>query len=245
LEKLVRIQKLLSGWGVASRRSIEAMIAKGKISVDGKVITSQGLVVDPDKPPVIMVDGKVVKKPTNQQHQIFVFHKPENVVCTLKDDQGRKSIKHFLPRNKRLYPVGRLDMNSTGLLLITDNGELTNRLLHPSFKVEKEYIVKIQGATLNREEKTRFRQGVELDDGKTAPCKLIQHKDPQIFSVILKEGKKRQIRRMFEKFRRKVVQLHRIRFGPIKLGNIKPGEMRPLTNAEKKALLQAAGLVQS
>jgi 23S rRNA pseudouridine2605 synthase len=242
MAKPIRIQKLLAGWGLASRRTIESWIEAGRVMVNGEVVTSQGLQVDEENPPPIKVDGKPVQKPKKSALQIYAFYKPINVVATLSDDQGRKSISQFLPRGKRLYPVGRLDMNSSGLLLITDNGELTNRLLHPSFKVDKEYIVKIQGSTLNREEKTRFRQGLELEDGKTAPCKLIQHKNPQLFTVVLREGRKRQIRRMFEKLERKVVQLHRVGFGPIRLGNLKPGELRPLSAAEKKALLKEAGL---
>lgn len=238
----IRIQKLLAGWGLASRRTIESWIEAGRISINNETITSQGVTVDSVKPPPIKIDGKLVKPPKKGPTRIYAFHKPANVVSTLKDDQGRRSVIDFLPRGKRMYPVGRLDMNSTGLLLITDNGELTNRLLHPSFKVEKEYVVKIEGATLTREEKSRFSQGIELDDGNTAPCKLIQHKNPQLFTVILKEGRKRQIRRMFEKLDRKVVQLHRVRFGPVKLGNLKPGELRPLSAGETKALLKEAGL---
>lgn len=242
MAKLVRIQKLLSGWGIASRRTIESWIAAGKISINDEVLSSQGVQVDPDDLPAIKIGGQIVRPPKSKATQIYVFHKPEGIVSTLKDDQGRKSIRHFLPRGKRLYPIGRLDMNSTGLLLITDDGELTNRLLHPSFKVEKEYVVRISGSTLNREEKMRFRQGLDLEDGRTAPCKLVQHKDPQIFTIILKEGKKRQIRRMFDKLERKVVQLERVRFGPINLGNLKSGDMRLLSPGEKKALLKAAGL---
>jgi pseudouridine synthase len=242
LPNLIRIQKLLANWGLASRRTIETWIEQGRVQIDGQTVTSQGVQVDEDRPPQIKVDGKPVRKPKKSATKIYAFHKPINVVSTLKDDQGRRSISDYLPKGRRLYPVGRLDMNSTGLLLITDNGELTNRLLHPSFKVDKEYIVKIDGSTLNREEKTRFSQGIELDDGKTAPCKLIQHKNPQLFTVILREGRKRQIRRMFETLDRKVVQLHRIRFGPIRLGNLKPGEMRPLSASETKILLKEAGM---
>lgn len=242
MANLVRIQKLLATWGLASRRTIESWITAGRVAINDEVVTSQGVQVDEDAPPAIKVDGKLVSKPKSSASKIYVFHKPVNVVATLKDDQGRRCISQYLPKGRRLYPVGRLDMNSTGLLLITDNGELTNRLLHPSFKVEKEYVVKIVGATLNRDEKNRFMQGLELEDGKTAPCKLIQHKDPQVFTVILKEGRKRQIRRMFEKLDRKVSQLHRIRFGPIRLGNLKPGDLRPLTASETKILLKEAKL---
>jgi pseudouridine synthase len=242
MAKPERIQKILANWGIASRRTIERLIAEGKVSVNGEVLTGQGMTIDPDGNPVIKISGKQVKKPKNTKLQIFAFNKPMNVVSTLKDDQGRKSIKDFLPPHQRLYPVGRLDMNSTGLLLITNNGELTNRLLHPSFKVAKEYVVKIVGASLTREEKFQFSTGIELEDGKTAPCKLVQHKDPQTFTVVLKEGRKRQIRRMFDKLDRKVIQLNRVTFGPIKLGNLKAGQMRRLTTAEQKALLKAAGL---
>ncbi|MEW6708539.1 MAG: pseudouridine synthase [Candidatus Riflebacteria bacterium] len=242
MTEMVRIQKLLAGWGIASRRAIEEWINAGRIEIDGEKLCSQGFLIDPDNPPVIKIDGKLVKKPADRKSAIYVLHKPANVVSTMSDELGRKSIKDILPPGRRLYPVGRLDMDSTGLLLVTDNGELTNRLLHPSFKVEKEYVVRIEGATLNREEKTRFRQGIELEEGKTAPCTLIQHRDPQLFTVILREGKKRQIKRMFEMLDRKVVQLHRIRFGPIRLGNLKPGQMRQLTAAESDELMKEAGL---
>jgi pseudouridine synthase len=238
----IRIQKLLANWGVASRRAIEKMIGQGRIKVGGQVVTEQGFKIDPADPPQIMVDNHLIKKPASTGNDLYIFHKPVGIVSTLKDEKKRKSIKDFLPANKRLYPVGRLDMYSSGLLLITDNGELTNRLLHPSFKVEKEYVVRIEGSSLSRQEKADFRQGIELEEGTTAPCKLIQHKDPLLFTVVLKEGRKRQIRRMFEKMGRKVVKLHRIRFGPLKLGNLKPGELRRLGQKDKSALLKAAGL---
>jgi pseudouridine synthase len=238
----IRIQKLLASWGVASRRAIEKMIGQGRIKVGGQVLTEQGFKIDPTDTPQIMLDNHLIKKPASTGNNLYIFHKPVGIVATLKDEKKRKSIKDFLPENKRLYPVGRLDMYSSGLLLITDNGELTNRLLHPSFKVEKEYVVRIEGSSLSRQEKADFRQGIELEEGTTAPCKLIQHKDTLLFTVVLKEGRKRQIRRMFEKLGRKVVKLHRIRFGPLKLGNLKPGELRRLGQKDKSALLKAAGL---
>lgn len=238
----IRIQKLLSEWGVASRRAVEKLIENGKIKVDGKVLREQGLLLDPENPPEIVVDGKIIKKPAKKSNSIYIFHKPEGVVSTLSDELGRKSIKDFLPPGKRLYPIGRLDSDSSGLLLITDHGELTHRLLHPSFKVEKEYIVKIDGSSLSRSEREQFRAGVILEDGKTAPCLLRQLKNPQIYSVVIKEGKKRQIRKMFETFNRKVVSLHRIRFGPIRINDLRPGDIRLLSAKEKADLLKAAGL---
>lgn len=238
----IRIQKLLSEWGVASRRAVERLIDNGKIKVDGKVIKEQGMLIDPDNPPQISVEGKIVKKPVKKANSIFIFYKPVGVVSTLSDELGRKSIKDYLPPGKRLYPIGRLDSDSSGLLLITDYGELTHRLLHPSFKVEKEYIVKIDGSSLSRSEREIFRSGVNLEEGKTAPCELRQLKDPQTYAVIIKEGRKRQIRRMFSSFNREVISLHRIRFGPVRINDLRPGDLRLLSAKEKADLLKAAGL---
>ncbi|MBU1105915.1 MAG: rRNA pseudouridine synthase [Candidatus Riflebacteria bacterium] len=244
MTETVRIQKLLAGWGVASRRAIEKMIEEGRIEVDGQELMTQGQLVDPDHPPEIKVDGRVVSKPAQQGFSIYIFYKPMAVVTTLKDESGRKTICDFLPPGKRLYPIGRLDRDSTGLLLITDHGELTNRLLHPSYKVEKEYIVSLCESPLTRSECDQFSSGVELDDGKTAPCEIRQQQDPLTYSVTIREGKKRQIRRMFLSFRREVKSLHRIRFGPLHLGDLRPGEIRLLDAKEKSALLKAAGLTE-
>lgn len=242
MSESIRIQKLLAGWGVASRRAIEKMIESGRIEVNGSRLTEQGFLVDPDAPPIITVDGEVLKKTVNKEFALYIFFKPLDVVTTLHDECGRKTIRDFLPPGRRLYPIGRLDRDSSGLLLITDHGELTNRLLHPSYKVEKEYIVKIAGTPLTGNEQEHFMTGVEIDDGRTAPCRLQQLEQPQTYSVIIREGKKRQVRRMFVSFGRKVTDLQRVRFGPIHLGNMRPGELRPLTDKEKSALLQAAGL---
>ncbi|NLF97948.1 MAG: rRNA pseudouridine synthase [Candidatus Riflebacteria bacterium] len=241
--ELVRIQKLLSGWGIASRRGIERLIESGRVEIDGNRLTTQGFSVDSDNLPEIRVDGKVIRPPAEQRPAVYVFHKPLGVVTTLKDERGRETIRDYLPKDRRLYPVGRLDRDSTGLLLITDHGELTNRLLHPSYKVEKEYIVKIDGEPLSTSEQEQFRKGVAIDEGITAPCCLRQLTDPQSYSVIISEGKKRQVRRMFASFRRQVVSLQRIRFGPLRLGNLRPGEIRLLTAEEESALLKAAGLI--
>lgn len=238
----VRIQKLLATWGIASRRAIEKMIDNGQLKVDNQPLTEKGMLVDPDNPPAITINGKVVTKPANEGFSIYVLNKPEGIVTTLADELGRKNIAGFLPAGKRLYPIGRLDRDSTGLLLVTDHGELTHRLLHPSFKVEKEYIIKIAGAPLTHQECESFRAGVILDDGKTSPCKLLQLENTPTYSVTIKEGKKRQIRRMFAAFGRKVISLNRIRFGPIKLSDLQAGEIRCLTAKEKADLLEAAGL---
>ncbi|MBP5470461.1 MAG: rRNA pseudouridine synthase [Candidatus Riflebacteria bacterium] len=240
---MVRIQKLLASWGVASRRSIEKYIEDGRISIDGVKLEEQGFIVDEDNLPAIFLDGKEVKPPEKTEYSIFLFNKPKLVITSLKDEKGRCCLADYLPRDKRLYPVGRLDYDSSGLLLITDYGELTNRLLHPSYKVPKEYIVKIQGEMLNQSELKQFSSGIKLEDGLTAPCSIRPHKTPNTYSVIIKEGRKRQVRRMFEFFGRKVINLHRVAFGPIKLGNLQSGKLRPVTEEEKKALLKSTGLI--
>ena len=240
---MVRIQKLLASWGIASRRSIEKFIEDGRISIDGVKLEEQGFIIDEDNLPTIFLDGKKISPPAKKAYTILLFNKPKLVITSLKDEQGRKCLTDYLPKDKRLYPVGRLDYDSSGLLLITDFGELTNKLLHPSFKVSKEYIVKIQGEMLNSNELKLFSSGINLEDGLTAPCIIKPHKALNTYSVIIKEGRKRQVRRMFDYFGRKVIYLHRIAFGPIKLGNLQSGKLRPVTKEEEKLLLKATGLL--
>ena len=239
---LVRIQKLLASWGVASRRKIENLISEGHISVDGRLLIEQGFLIDEDNPPDILLNGKKLIPPKKSDYTILLFNKPKLVITSLKDEQGRRSVADYLPKGKRLYPIGRLDYDSTGLLLITDYGELTNRLLHPSYKVAKEYIVKIIGEKLSDSELKQFSEGIELEDGLTAPCIIKPLKTYNTYSVTIKEGRKRQVRRMFEFFDRKVINLNRVSFGPIKLGSLQSGKLREVTLEEKKALLKAAGL---
>jgi 23S rRNA pseudouridine2605 synthase len=238
---MIRIQKLLANWGLGSRRHIETLITKGEVLVDGEPI-SLGHSVDEANPPQIEVSGQIVKPPKNPQNQVYIFNKPKLVVTTLKDEEGRKCIADFVPKNQRLYPVGRLDMDSTGLLLLTNHGELTNRLLHPSYQIEKEYIVEINGAPLSNAELESFTKGLVLDDGLTQPCKIKKLRAHNNYSVILKEGRNRQVKRMFEHFERKVTKLHRARFGPIKLERLPKGKIRELSPSEMQALLSAVGL---
>ena len=240
---MVRIQKLLASWGIASRRSIEKYIEEGRIAVDGVKLEEQGFIIDEDNLPSIFLDGKKINPPEKTEYTILLFNKPKLVITSLKDDQGRCCLADYLPKDKRLYPVGRLDYDSSGLLLVTDFGELTNRLLHPSYKVSKEYVVKIQGEMLAPKELKQFSSGIKLEDGLTAPCIIKPHKTPNTYSVIIKEGRKRQVRRMFEYFGRKVVNLHRIAFGPIKIGDLQSGKLRTVTEEEKTALLKTTGLI--
>lgn len=240
---MVRIQKLLASWGVASRRSIEKYIEDGRISIDGVKLEEQGFIVDEDNLPSIFLDGKKIIPPAKKEYTILLFNKPKLVITSLKDEKGRCCLADYLPKDKRLYPVGRLDYDSSGLLLVTDYGELTNRLLHPSYKIPKEYIVKIQGEMLTKEELKLFSSGIMLEDGVTAPCVIKPHRAPNTYSVIIKEGRKRQVRRMFDYFGRKVINLHRVAFGTIKIGDLQSGKLRPVTEEEEKALLKATGLL--
>lgn len=240
---MVRIQKLLASWGIASRRNIEKFIEEGRIFIDGVKLEEQGFIIDENNLPTIMLDGKKLTPPLKTDYTILLFNKPKLVITSLKDEKNRSCLADYLPKNKRLYPVGRLDYDSSGLLLITDYGELTNRLLHPSFKVTKEYIVKIQGEMLKQHELNIFSSGINLEDGLTAPCIIKPHQTPNTYSVIIKEGRKRQVRRMFDFFGRKVINLHRIAFGPIKLGNLQSGKLRKVTKEEETALLKTTELL--
>ncbi len=239
---MIRLHKLLADWGVDSRRAVEKLISEGRITADGETV-AQGFSVDENKLPTIRLNGKIIEPPKKTANRIFIFNKPEYIVSTVKDELGRKCIADFIPKGMRLYPIGRLDADSTGLLLITDFGELTNRLLHPSYKVEKEYLATVTGKPLTAKEEADFAAGVTLDDGLTLPCKIRRvSRSVNKYSVTIKEGRNRQVKRMFEFFNRKVISLHRVRFGPIVLSDLEEGEMRPLDKRETAALLKAVKL---
>ena len=241
----VRLHKLLAGWGLASRRTIEEWMLAGRVTVNGVPATAPGLVIVPADVQ-IKVDGKLVTAPddTKAVPLVVALHKPAGVLTTLEDPHGRKTVAELLPAHTRLYPIGRLDLDSTGLLLATNDGELTNRLLHPRYKVEKEYRVRIAGDPLTDAECRTFAEGLELDDGPTAPCR-IQRLSRQEYLVCLREGRKRQVKRMFQALDRKVLTLHRDRFGPIRLGSLKPGAWRPLTPEELRELHRLTDLSET
>lgn len=240
----VRLLKLLAHWGLASRRSVETYIAAGRLKVDGEVVQDLGRKVDPDRVR-IEFDGQVVTPPpASAQPTILVLNKPAGVVSTLSDPQGRPTVRDLLPGDRRLYPVGRLDLDSTGLLLVTDFGELSNRLLHPRYKVEKEYLVTVSGSSLTPDEYRRFTSGLPLEDGLTAPCHL-ERLGTGRYRVVLREGRKRQVKRMFEALDRRVLTLHRDRFGPIRVGSLPVGKTRPLTVDERQELLSLTGLAKA
>lgn len=240
-----RLQKILSNLGVCSRRKAEAYILDGKVSVNGKLVTELGFCCLPTED--IAVEGKLVTKPEAVTPIYLAFNKPYDVVSTLSDPQGRKTVIDFIPpKYGRVFPIGRLDHNSTGLMLLTNDGELANLVTHPSTAPEKEYLVKVKGA-LQGDEVERLAQGLYITrEGYTAsPCLvkvLRSDEDSVVFSIILHEGKKREIRHMMSTLGHDVKTLMRIRIGNILLGKLPEGELKeiPLSDIEElKALCQS------
>jgi 23S rRNA pseudouridine2605 synthase len=225
-----RIQKVLAGLGVASRRTCEQMIEAGRITVNGiPARLGQRILVDVDK---IQVDGVPVGVRPGQVY--YLLNKPVGMIATAEDPQGRPTVVAEVPAEPRVYPVGRLDMDSEGLLLLTNDGDLTHRLTHPSFGVDKEYLVEVQG-TPGRLALRTLREGVELDDGVTAPAKVSQPQ-PGVLRIVIHEGRNRQIRRMCEAVGHPVRRLVRTRIGPIVDRTLAPGQWRELTRDEVHAL---------
>lgn len=226
-----RLQKILAHAGVASRRKAEELIAAGRVSVNGKTVTELGSKADlsVDK---VKVDGRVLTEP--KHHLYIALNKPKNCVSTVHDPQGRQTVLSFFKGiRERLYPVGRLDYASEGLLLLTNDGEFANKLMSPASHVQKTYLVKVNGA-LSPEEEEQFRRGIPMHGRRTAPAGLrrIREGDNPWYEVRLIEGRQNQIRIMFKHFGRLVEKLKRVRIGFLELGDLKPGAYRTLTNAE-------------
>lgn len=230
-----RVQKILAQMGIASRRKAEELIIEGRVTVNGKIATL-GIKADPARDH-IKVDGRLLVRPEPKIY--LVFNKPAGVVTSLSDPEGRPTIKDFLKGIKyRIFPVGRLDYDSEGLLLITNDGDFAHRILHPSKKMPKTYVVKVKGI-VDEGEMEKLRKGVRLEDGLTAPAKakkIRQSESNSWIEITIHEGRKRQVRRMLEKVGYPVIKLRRIAIGGLKLGDLKPAEMRRLTIEEMKEL---------
>jgi 23S rRNA pseudouridine2605 synthase len=239
-----RLQKILAHAGLASRREAERWIAEGRVMINGAVVRKLGTQADPAKDS-IKVDGKRIKPAAAPLY--FAFHKPPGIITTLNDPERRPDLTPFLRElgeKQRVFPVGRLDYNTAGLLLLTNDGELAQRLMHPRFGVKKVYQVKLS-ACPTEEELARLRKGIHLDDGLTAPARvrvLERLKKNAWVEVELHEGRKREVRRMFEALRYFVEKLIRVRMGTVALGKLRPGEIRPLSQIEIKSLKRAVGL---
>ncbi len=235
----VRLQKVLAEAGLGSRRACEELILAGRVAVDGEVAVI-GRRVDPAAVAVTL-DG--IPVPTRPGLVHYLLNKPAGVVSTASDPQGRPTVVGLVPPEPRVYPVGRLDIETEGLLVLTNDGELTHRLTHPSFGVEKEYLAEVDGVP-TRAVLRRLREGIELDDGLTAPARvtLVQgHGDQSALAVAIHEGRNRQVRRMCEAVGHPVRRLVRTRVGPVADRALAPGEWRPLTPAEVRGLYGSAG----
>lgn len=233
---LERLQKIISAAGITSRRASEALIQGGQVAVNGVVVTELGSKADPSKD-TITVDGKVLK--VSEQRLYILLNKPPGFITALKDGQGRPLVTDLLKDvPDRVYPVGRLDYNTEGLLLLTNDGDWANRLMHPRNEIEKEYHVRVRGKVIDQQLK-RMAEGVELEDGKTAPAVVNLVKSGDLndwISVAIHEGRNRQVRRMCEAVSLSVVRLKRIRYGTLALGTLRSGQFRYLSDAEVREL---------
>jgi 23S rRNA pseudouridine2605 synthase len=232
--------KVLTEAGIGSRRRMAEAIKQGKVKVNDTIAESFNHPIDPQKDRVLF-DGHTINLKTDKII-CLMLNKPGGIVSTASDEKGRRAVLDILPekyRRHRLYPVGRLDIDTTGLLLITNDGDLTYRLTHPRFEYEKEYLVSIKGS-LTHEEKQQMQRGILLEDGMTYPAGVKEISLPPFnYSVTIHEGRKRQVRRMFERLRHTVLALKRVRIGSLELGDLKEGEVRPLTAKEITVLLDS------
>ena len=227
--------------GCGSRRRMAEAVKQGRVLVNGEVAASFTQPVQTDKD-LLVLDGKAVEAGTDAPVYLLL-NKPRGFLSTTRDERGRLTVMNLLPekyKHKNLYPVGRLDMDSRGLLLLTNDGDLTFRLTHPRFEKEKEYLVTLEHP-LTEADSARFEAGLELEDGMTWPVRLSRRQaNPPLYSVVLHEGRKRQLRRMFGSLGYRVADLQRIRVGSLKLGTLAEGEARELSATEKAEILKPA-----
>jgi len=244
---VIRLQKIMAGAGLASRREAEQWILAGRVSVNGRLVTQVGSCADPESDQ-IRVDGRLIGAPVARAYH--AFHKPTGVVTTMKDEEGRSAIADFLTgplKKQKVFPVGRLDYNSSGLLLLTNDGELAYRLTHPRFRVKKVYWVKLSSPP-SAEQLARLRSGVRLSDGPTGPAEvrvLRRLRQKAWVEVVMYEGRYREVRRMMEGVGQMVERLVRSAMGPLALGTLPLGEIRPLSEKEVIALQRLVGLTGS
>ena len=230
-----RLQKIIANSGICSRRKAEELISQGKVTVNGKIISELGFKANESDD--IRVNGEKISA---EQKAVFLLNKPKNVISSSSDDSGRTTVVDLIDSNLRLYPLGRLDYDSSGLLLLSNDGELMQKLIHPKYEVEKTYQVTIDGL-INDNEISQLEKGIEIEDYVTAPAKvkLIRKNENRYTSfleITIHEGKNREIRKMFEKLGYHVLKLHRIKEANIELGNLKSGEYRRLKPYEIKKL---------
>lgn len=235
-----RLQKIIARAGISSRREAEKIILAGRVMVDGKIIRELGAKAGNNQK--ICVDGKLLSFDTEKIY--ILMNKPRGYVSTVKDERGRKTILELLDENysdKRIYPVGRLDLNSEGLIILTNDGDLTNLLIHPRFEIKKTYLAKISGV-LTEEKLDKLRKGIELEDGMTSPAEIYMI-EKDLVEITIHEGRNRQVRRMFSAIGCDVKRLKRIKFAKLTLEGLKVGKYRELTMKEVEELKKMVGEV--
>jgi len=232
----VRLGKYLAHAGVASRRAAEVIIRDGRVTVDG--VTTLDPAVDVGGYEAVTLDGRPLGGP--ESHVVHILHKPAGVVSTASDPQGRRTVVELIDaRGTRVYPVGRLDVDTTGLILLTNDGELANLLMHPRYEVRKTYRATVAGGRVSGRALRALRAGVVLEDGPTAPAG-VRLLGPGLIELVIAEGRKRQVRRMCEAVGHRVIALQRVAYGPLELGTLGAGEHRRLEEAEIELLRAAA-----
>jgi 23S rRNA pseudouridine2605 synthase len=228
----VRLAKFLAHAGVASRRGAEEIIRAGRVTIGDEKVTDPARDVDVDSG--VAVDGRFLQGP--EEKMVFVVHKPPGVLSTARDTHGRKTVIDLVPAaGSRLYPVGRLDVDSTGLILVTNDGDLAQRMTHPSFEVPRTYRAMVRPSPVPEHALRRLREGVELDDGVTLPAKVRQVR-PGVLELTIREGRNHQVKRMCEAVGHRVRTLQRIRFGALRLDDLAEGAHRRLKGSEVEAL---------
>lgn len=232
----MRLQKYMAQSGVASRRKSEEIILKGRVKVNGKVIKKLGTTINPEKD-IVSVDNKSIERESKKVY--IMLNKPEGYVTTLKDRHSEKIVLDLVNGiDERIFPVGRLDLDTSGLLLMTNDGDLTQKLTHPSYEVPKKYIAVVEGIP-NSKKLARFRKGLKIDGRMTAEAYikvLKKHKDSSVLEISIHEGRNRQVRKMCEYIRHPILELQRIAVGELTLNDLKAGEWRYLTEKEVKYL---------
>jgi 23S rRNA pseudouridine2605 synthase len=236
----VRLQKLLAQAGIASRRAAEEIIRDGRVKIDGRVVAKMGVTVDPAAS-VVTFDGRRVLPPA--RHTYLLLNKPARVVCTMSDPEGRRTVRDLLPPGLgRVYPVGRLDWDAEGVLLLTDDGDLANRLMHPRFAVERTYHVKVKGR-MEQAAMARLESGVYLEDGRARAENvrfLRRTSENSWVALTLREGRHHEVKRMCLAVGHPVQKIHRVSYAGVEIGRLPLGHLRPLTPGEVGALKKAA-----
>ncbi|SPF68923.1 Rsu family of pseudouridine synthase signature [Propionibacterium ruminifibrarum] len=237
----IRLQKVLSQAGVASRRASEIMIDEGRVEVNGRIVTEQGMRVDPERD-TIRVDGARIPAP--RRHMYLLLNKPRGVVSTMDESQDRGTLAQYVPRHQRLYHVGRLDTDTEGLIILTNDGEFAHRLAHPSYEVRKTYLVETEGV-MDSKTLRRLEKGLRLEDGPIKPdrVKLVSRGPSRtLVQITLHSGRNRIVRRMMDSVGHPVRRLARIGIGPVRLGDLASGDTRELTREELGTLLDIIGM---